>query len=419
MKRKKRHLEKLILLIITVALSSMIKAYPQSKPTDKLSIFFKVNDSQIDSTYKTNKEALTKIKSIFNKSKIPFIQSVRIEAYASPEGPLCFNRQLSWQRAIALKKYIIDKCPMIDPGIIETKGKGENWQGLRDLVENDQYFLKKTKTRMLIYSMISSDKSPYESLFKKQLKQIDESAWRYIVTKMLPKLRVQALITICEKTDFKQPKLNIMLHLPKEQLKNCRLTGRPLLTPMECATNRKRKLLMAIKTNMLFDCVSALNIELEVPIQKEWSVACEWTFPWWTVDNHRINSSRNRLQLLNLNGELRYWLGDRDLLPPLNGWFVGAYGGFGKYDFEYRRKGVQGELSIEAGIGIGKSFQINRHLYMEYELGLGYLNSDYRRYVSKWGADKRWHPIYTHGGKYRWIGPTRLRFSLGWIIGKT
>lgn|GEM_PF-6551682 len=422
---------------VLVTLNNPAKVYSQSKPSDKLSIYYKVNEWQIDTTYKTNKHVLSKIRLIFGKTKMPFIRSVRIEAFASPEGPSRFNQQLSWQRAITLKKYIIDKCPNINPNIIETWGKGENWEGLRKLIATDRNLTKKEKILTLIDSMMNQTKSDTNRSFKERLRMIDENIWRHIATIVLPKLRVQALISVCVKSDFMKPRLTLPLLDPEKSLMSRKLLNEPItsienhgnqkwknemarrveiLGSGDSTVDKKKKRLLAIKTNLISDCISALNVEMEVPIRNCWSVACEWTFPWWTVDNHRANSRRHRLQLLNLNGELKYWLGNRDSRPVLNGWFLGMYGGFGKYDFEYQKKGIQGELSIEAGISIGKSFQINRYFFMEYGLGLGYFSSNYRRYVSKWGADERWHPIFTHGGKYRWIGPTRLKISFGWII---
>jgi hypothetical protein len=37
---------------------------------------------------------------------------------------------------------------------------------------------------------------------------------------------------------------------------------------------------IALKSNVLFDAVSAINVELEVPIDKSWSVAGKYIFPW-------------------------------------------------------------------------------------------------------------------------------------------
>ena len=42
-----------------------------------------------------------------------------------------------------------------------------------------------------------------------------------------------------------------------------------------------KKPLFAAKTNLLFDAMTVLNVEVEVPIRKHWSIAGEWIFPWW------------------------------------------------------------------------------------------------------------------------------------------
>ena len=83
-----------------------------------------------------------------------------------------------------------------------------------------------------------------------------------------------------------------------------------------------RKPLLAVKSNLLFDLASALNVELEVPMGKRWSVAGEWMFPWW-----RSNKSDLTMQLLAGHGEIRYWLGDRAKRDVMTGWHLGLYGG--------------------------------------------------------------------------------------------
>ena len=38
--------------------------------------------------------------------------------------------------------------------------------------------------------------------------------------------------------------------------------------------------LLALKTNLLFDALTVLNVEVEVPLKKRWSVAAEGMFQW-------------------------------------------------------------------------------------------------------------------------------------------
>lgn len=172
----------------------------------------------------------------------------------------------------------------------------------------------------------------------------------------------------------------------------------------------------ALKTNLLFDLATALNFEIEFPIQNRFSLAAEWVFPWWTIDNYKENSKRTRLQILNGNIEARYWFGNREKKRLLNGWFAGIYGGGGLYDIEWKGKGVQGEFFIAAGLSGGYSHRIAEHLSMEYAIGVGILSTDYRTYRAHFCEDAVWYPIREKRGRYTWIGPTRAKVSLVWMI---
>ena len=172
----------------------------------------------------------------------------------------------------------------------------------------------------------------------------------------------------------------------------------------------------ALKTNLLFDLATALNVEVEVPIWERFSVAAEWIFPWWTLDNKKQDSKRSRLQVLNGNLEGRYWFGNREAYRLLNGWFAGFYAGGGLYDVEWKGNGVQGEFFIAAGLSGGFAHAITKRLSMEYALGVGLLRTDYRTYEAHYCDDNTWYPIKENRGRYTWIGPTRLKVSLVWLI---
>ncbi len=178
--------------------------------------------------------------------------------------------------------------------------------------------------------------------------------------------------------------------------------------------------LFAVKTNLLFDAASILNVELEVPIKDKWSIAGEWVFPWWTNDNGKADSERNRTQLLYGNIEGKYWFGDRERREVMTGWFAGLYAGGGLYDFERDAKGYQGEFFVAAGVGGGFAHTLNREgtLRMEYSLGVGYLQTNYRYYEAQYDIDNRWHPIRTKNGTYSWFGPTQAKISIVWLLNR-
>ncbi len=194
--------------------------------------------------------------------------------------------------------------------------------------------------------------------------------------------------------------------------------------------NVKEKMpLFALKTNLLFDAVSLVNAEIEVPLGSSWSVAGEFIFPWWTMDNGQADSKRNRLHLYNVNIEGKYWFGQREEHPVMTGWFAGVYAGAGLYDIEYRTKGYQGEFFIMGGLSVGYAHTVGNsgNLRMEYSFGIGYMQTDYTYYVSHYNASydspenpksPHWHPIRQSTSRFTWIGPTKLEVSLVWMLSK-
>ncbi len=189
----------------------------------------------------------------------------------------------------------------------------------------------------------------------------------------------------------------------------------PLTTPLE---NSDPGLLFALKTNLLFDALTAINFELEIPINQNWSIAGEVIFPWWTMDNHKESSRRNRLQLLNGNLEAKYWWGERSTLPLLTGWFAGAYSGIGTYDFEYNARGYQGDILFSCGVSGGYAHAINRDgsLRLEYSVGVGYMTSFYHYYEAEFCINNHWHAVEMRNGRNKWFGPSRAKVSLAWLI---
>lgn len=172
----------------------------------------------------------------------------------------------------------------------------------------------------------------------------------------------------------------------------------------------RRRPLFALKTNLLFDAALMPNIELEVPIGKRWSLNAEYMFPWW-----RINDDRYCLQVLMGGLEGRYWLGKRDKREVLTGHFMGLYAGGGKYDLQWNTNGYQGEFFIAAGLSYGYAHSIARNLRLEYNIGVGMLRTNYRHYHAR---ENHRTLLWQENGEYTWLGPTKLKISLVWLISR-
>lgn len=170
--------------------------------------------------------------------------------------------------------------------------------------------------------------------------------------------------------------------------------------------------LFALKSNLLYDLATAINIEVEIPIGRRWSVAAEWIFPWW------LSESRQRsFELLNGNLEGRYWFGEREQREIMTGWSLGLYVGGGYYDLEWNREGYQGEYILSGGLSGAYTHSIGKRLRMEYALGLGTIFTKYRRYEAQRKDEGGWCLKRLYSGHKGWFGPTRARVSLVWMIG--
>ena len=86
----------------------------------------------------------------------------------------------------------------------------------------------------------------------------------------------------------------------------------------------------AIKTNLLYDASSAINIGIEAPIGDHWSVAADWVAPWWSSYDKQIY-----IQMMLGSIEGRYWFGKREDKLQLTGWFAGVSLAGGLYDFMF------------------------------------------------------------------------------------
>ncbi len=183
------------------------------------------------------------------------------------------------------------------------------------------------------------------------------------------------------------------------------------LSPIDWAVDSlPRRTLFAIKTNLLYDVATAINIEVEVPIGERYSLCGEWIFPWW-----RSDSRQRCFELLNGTLEGRYWLGRRDNKAPLTGWAVGLYVGGGYYDLEWNGTGYQGEHLLSGGLSGSYAHSIGSNLRLEYSLGVGVLTTKYRKYEAE-KCGNNWLLVRSERGRHTLFAPTRAKISLVWLL---
>lgn len=403
---------------------------------DTFTLHFRVNSSLVEKEYIDNVNTLKAINTIFMESGyLSKFDTITITTATSPDGGLKENEKLSHLRSVAILSYLKWRYPELKDKIFNINSKVSYWSELIPDIEGDNSMPYKN----LVLEILENRDNCSQATIEWRLRNIDNGkAWRNIVKHHLYHLRSGEtviglhthLATVA--VDTQKNEMAVINERVQEQ---CEVTIQQnivdtLVTPKKLVHSsdsdfKERqegciKPLFALKTNLLFNAISLLNLELEVPLGKHISVVGEVIFPWWTFDNGKADSKRHRIHLFNANIEGRYWFGNREERPKITGWFAGIYAGGGLYDFEHSAKGYQGEFYIMGGLSGGYSHTINKkgNLRMEYSLGVGYMQTDYRRYEANFGSDNKWHPVRQESGRHSWIGPTKAKISLVWMLNR-
>lgn len=171
--------------------------------------------------------------------------------------------------------------------------------------------------------------------------------------------------------------------------------------------------ILALKTNLLYDLILAPNIEVELPLDQRcrWSLMGEYWNPWY-----RWKRLDYAYQIQGGGLELRRWFSPRcdGSRPFLSGQFWGVYAAAARYDLEYDQTGDQGDV-FSGGLTYGYSLPIGRCWNLEMSISGGVVAGQRRHYNAEFEST---HLIYKYTKNLFYAGPTKLKLSLVWIIGK-
>lgn len=162
-------------------------------------------------------------------------------------------------------------------------------------------------------------------------------------------------------------------------------TAESLAFTPELQSRTRRRTVAAVKTNLLYDAVTALNFAVEIPFGKRFSVQYEHLCPWW---NGGPGGNKYCLQLLSMGGEARWWFlpRTREWYHPnvlsgkmvqrdaLMGHYLGLYGDGGKFDIQTGAKfGCYQTSFWGAGLSYGYTMPVGKWANMEFSLSVGYM----------------------------------------------
>ena len=369
----------------------------QIMPLDTLcytAIHFKNNKTNIDSLYKDNNIALKQITDVLQKKdsseNIRYrIKEIELRGAASPLGQSTYNKRLSQRRADSFEKYL-HSLPGLDSLNVTKIAEGEDWHIFTRVIEENYWRFDRDDLLKILHS-----NSPTDIKKQKIIAMNGGRTWKFLVQNhMWPSRYVTTLVTADRIVLL--PQLNLASQAKKltEQL-----AYRQELKPQE------NEPYFALKTNLLFDAVTALNANIEIPLFDKYSISLTGLFPWWTAGP---NGKKYALQIMEYGLEARNYFRSE---KALDGWFVGIYASSAKYDLQWDKKiCTQGEY-WNAGLSMGYIMELSKRLRLEFSLSVGYLHSDYRKYQPSPDYEHLYRDPY-RTGVFQFFGPTKACISL-------
>ena len=413
----------LILALTIVTDSATAKTlYNDAEPSEgsrnlsgEIAIHFPVNQSRLINNFSENAKSLKLLDKLMNDKSFYFdIDSIVISGYASPEGPTLINSRLSFERARAVKWYIAQNFPHVSSSKIFTVGKLVDLQAVAEIIDNDLSVPFRNEAINVLAMKGLPDIDRLSLLKEVGNGAVIEHITKYYAASLrnatgIMFYRASDRVVVVDTVIIKQPGDTIVINNPADTI----IIKQPGDTVKINDLDSFRKPLFAVKTNMLFDLATAINLELEIPLGDRWSLLGELVSPWWLIEDKQY-----AFQAVHANLETRVWLGDRANRPRLTGWFAGVYAGAGYYDVEWGSLGYQGKFHISTGLTTGFAHTLGKkgNFRMEYSLGAGYFKTDYSSYNPIFGIDDQWHLIRQRSGNFTWIGPTRFKISLVWLL---
>jgi outer membrane protein OmpA-like peptidoglycan-associated protein len=146
---------------------------------------FPVSQTDINPNFGNNPRELAKIENIIREVRSDAnvrVTGVSITGYASPEGDINFNNQLSRGRAESLRNYLASRSG-IPPQMYRLGNGGEDWEGLTRLIQGMNSFGPKETVLSIIRYYGPAER-------KDRLKALDGGRlWQWMLNEIYPRLR--------------------------------------------------------------------------------------------------------------------------------------------------------------------------------------------------------------------------------------
>ena len=358
-------------------------------------ITFPISLAEIQSGYGNNARELGRISkdlhSIMSDSTLT-LHNLTIHGFGSIDGPYRLNEKVSRQRTDSVAAFISGMSNLSD-GCIVTRSTAEDWKGKEEILR-----------------IINSTREPDAKEWL--IKSTYPEDYKYLINNCMPQLRRSDYTIKYVKTS----------HIGISKAVTMPETAAVFVADTTAVSTqgepKKKSLLFALKTNMLYDAALIPNLGIEVYMGKRWTIALDWFYTWF--------SSNNRHRYWQAYGGylgVRKYLGRNNncQLSTVNcqfpvGHHLGAYVLGLTYDVEWGGKGYQAsKFGFGGGLEYGYSKMIGRRWCIDFSVGVGFQDGEYKEYEP--ANDGTGHYLWLATKKRHWWGPTKAEISLKWLFG--
>ena len=401
------------MLLMSLCVSAQVKTTPVKSLQKSLlgiEVHFKSGKHDLDERYMGNKQSLLNFAHKVDSIGLDHIDSVVVVSQSSPEGSYLYNMKLSGRRANTMFRYVESRHPELR-GKLFVHPDGESWEQLRALVAQDTHLSAEEIEQVL--QIIDADIDI--NVKKNRMKKLP--CYRYLLQTYYPRIR-NSMFCILYFTERLLPlPLDEASSIPRPEMKVVPLPA-PAPVPVPVLVEKQESVL-ALKTNLLYDLGTVLNFGVEYyPHDSRWSVAANYTFPWWSKDK-----SHRYLQLIDGELEVRRYF---DKEASHAGHYLAAYVHGNYFDFSFdAERAWQGE-----GMGGGLSYGYvwrpwkDKRWKVEAFVRLGYYHSLYDPYHASdpyngkyyYDWDGAIEDFKRRNHRFRWFGPTGLGITLSYDL---
>ena len=187
--------------------------------------------------------------------------------------------------------------------------------------------------------------------------------------------------------------------LAAEKVKAEKAAQQNKLTDMPLETKTPTDYHFSLRANLLRWATLTPDLGVEWRICPSWGIAVNGSWTSWTWSD-----KDRRYALWEVAPEIRYYMGEK------KAWYLGAMFKAGQFNYKLSETGKQGDL-MGGGITTGYQLRLNKALTLDFNLGLGYLNTDFEKYEVIDGVRVR-----CGNETKNWWGPINAGVTLVWKL---